>query len=206
MLWISHFATYILPASPKAQPAHHAGQPVNDTVCWDTSGYAAGIRQKWQAPLPIGHLSRLQLHSELTVRQNSTNIHTLHFRLRHSNRHTDFNGTRISITVFTASSHSDIRHFIPNTNFNIISTSRHRYYKWSLFSRCFLPKFNKYFWYHSACRMHHIFQPLSIHHLSSVLYIKTMKHLITHFAPPFPAGPNTPHQPASKQSQSMATP
>lgn len=35
-----------------------------------------------------------------------------------------------------------------------------------------------------ACRMHHIFQPLSIHHLSNVLYIKSMKHLITHFAPP----------------------
>jgi len=111
---ISHFATYILPASPKAQPAHQADQPVNDNVCWDPSGNAADIRQKWQAPLPIGHLSRLQLHSELAVWQNNTNIHTLHFRLRHSNRHLDFNGKRISITVFKASCHSDIRQFSPN--------------------------------------------------------------------------------------------
>lgn len=43
-----------------------------------------------------------------------------------------------------------------------------------------------------ACRMHHILQPLSIYHLSSVLYIKTMKHLITHVPPSFPAGPNIP--------------
>jgi len=81
---ISHFATYILPACPKVQPVHQSGQPVNDSVRWDTSRYAADRR----------HLPRLQLHSQLTVRQKNTNIHTLQFRLRHSNRHPDFNGTQ----------------------------------------------------------------------------------------------------------------
>jgi hypothetical protein len=58
-----------------------------------------------------------------------------------------------------------------------------------------------------ACRMHHIFQPLSIHHLSSALYIQTMKLLITHLLHPssLPV-PISPHPPATKQLQSTATP
>jgi len=63
-----------------------------------------------------------------------------------------------------------------------------------------------------VCLTHHTFQHLSIHQLNSVLYIKSMKLLITHFAPScpcsFPAGPNIPPpiHPPTKHPQSVVTP
>jgi hypothetical protein len=173
--------------------AQRHSRPANDSVCSDRHLRLCG---RHRTELTGGLADRtytapLNTFSIDGKGKAAPYIHNLNFRLRHSNRHPNFNGTRISITVFTASSHSDISWFSPNVTTHIsisiliLSTHLRAGFTSGLFFQgVFYQNLTSISDITPLCLMHHTFQHLSIHRPNSALYIKTTTLLNTHFAPP----------------------